>query len=110
MLAGLLIAQALRYTPLLHGYPEWPLVSERSRAFLERVRDAASRATPGDVRSVPGLPLGLATPLERVGVRSAIGLADYSVEAWAELALSGPKLVVVLGDGSRPSAPRSDAS
>ena len=66
-------------------------MSERSRAFLERVREAASGATPGDVRSVPGLPLGLATPLERVGVRSAIGLADYSVEAWAELALPGPR-------------------
>jgi hypothetical protein len=42
-------------------------------------------------------------------VRSAIGLADYSVEAWAELALAGPRLVVVLGDGTRRSPPRSDA-
>jgi len=109
ILASLLIAQALRYTPLLHAYPEWPLVSSRSRAFLERVRETAGRATPGDVRSVPGLPLGLATPLDRVGVRSAIGLADYSVEAWAELVLPAPRLVVVLGDGSRRSAPRSDA-
>jgi len=109
VLASLLLAQALRYTPLIHSYPEWPLVSSRSRAFLERAREAASGATPGDVRSVPGLPLGLATPLERVGVRSAIGLADYSVEAWAELSLPAPRLVVVLGDGSRRSAPRPDA-
>ena len=109
ILAALLLAQALRYTPLLHDYSAWTLVSERSRAFLERVREAASGASPGDVRDVPGLPLGLAAPLERVGVRSAIGLADYSVEAWAELALAGPKLVVVIGDGARRSPPRSDA-
>ncbi len=109
VLFALLVAQALRYTPLLHDYPDWPLVSERSAAFLERVREATRGATPGDVRSVPGLPLGRATPLERVGVRSAIGLADYSVEAWAELALPGPRLVVVLGDGTRRSPPRNDA-
>ncbi len=109
LLAALLVGQALRYTPLLHSYSDWLLISQRSQAFLERVREAAQGSAPGVVLSVPGLPLGLATPLERVGVRDAIGIADYSVEAWAELALAGPRLVVVLGDGTRRSPPRRDA-
>ncbi len=109
VVTGLLLAQALRFTPLLHVYPEWPLVSQRSHEFLERVRAAAEHARPGDVRSVPGLPLGVATPLDRVGVRSALGLAEYSVEAWAELVIPATPIVVTrLGDAS-PSPPRPDA-
>jgi hypothetical protein len=110
VLSVLLLAQALRFTPLLHAYPEWPLVSARSRDFLARVRAAADQASPGDSRSVPGIPLGVATPLDRVGVRSALGLAEYSVEAWAALAVPGPPIVVTRLDGAAPSPPpRPDA-
>jgi hypothetical protein len=101
----LLALEALRYTPLLHAYREWPLVSARCEAFLARVRDAASGARAGDVLAVPGIPLGLATPLGRVGVRSAMGLAEYSVEAWAELALPGPPLRVRIAEGAHAGAP-----
>jgi hypothetical protein len=109
-LSLLLLAQALRFTPLLHAYPEWPLVSARSRDFLARVQAAAEQAAPGDSRSVPGIPLGVGTPLDRVGVRSALGLAEYSVEAWAELAVPGQPIAVIRLDGPAPSQPpRSDA-
>ena len=109
-LTVLLLAQALRFTPLLHAYPEWPLVSRRSHEFLVRVQAAVEHAAPGDVRSVPGIPLGIATPLDRVGVRSALGLAEYSVEAWAELVLAGPPIVVTRPGGAAPSpSPRLDA-
>jgi hypothetical protein len=101
----LLAVEALRYTPLIHAYREWPLVSARCEAFLARVREAASGARAGDVLAVPGIPFGLATPLGRVGVRSALGLAEYSVEAWAELALPGPPLRVRISDGARAGAP-----
>jgi hypothetical protein len=106
---GLLLAQALRFTPLLHVYPEWPLVSQRSHEFLERVRAAVEHAAPGDARYLPGLPLGVATPLDRVGVRSALGLAEYSVEAWAELVVPGTPIVVTRLGGAPPSPPRPDA-
>jgi hypothetical protein len=104
----LLLAQALRYTPLLHAYPEWPLVSGRSEQFLARVQAAVAGAAPGEARSVPGLPLGVATPLDRVGVRSALGLAEYSVEAWAALVLPDPPIVVARLDRAAPP-PRPDA-
>ena len=72
-----------------------------------RPRSRPRRATS---RSVPGIPLGVATPLDRVGVRSALGLAEYSVEAWAELAVPGPPIVVTRLDGAAPSPPpRPDA-
>jgi len=110
VLTVLLLAQALRFTPLLHVYPEWPLVSRRSQEFLARVQAAVEHAAPGDVRSVPGIPLGVATPLDRVGVRSALGLAEYSVEAWAELAVPGPAIVVTrLGGAVASPPPRLDA-
>ncbi len=109
-LTVLLLGQALRFTPLFHAYREWPLVSGRSRDFLARVQAAAEQSAPGDARSVPGIPLGVATPLDRVGVRSALGLAEYSVEAWAALVVPGPPIVVARLDAGAPSPPpRPDA-
>jgi hypothetical protein len=83
-------------------------VSRRSQDFLQRVQAALQHAAPGDVRSVPGIPLGIATPLERVGVRSALGLAEYSVEAWAALAAPGRPVAVTLRKGASPPAPRPE--
>jgi hypothetical protein len=109
LLTVLLLGLALRYSPLLHAYPEWPLLSQRSEAFLARVGTALEGAAPGDVRSVPGLPLGIATPLERVGVRSALGLAEYSVEAWAALVAPGAPVVVTRLDADAPGPARPHA-
>jgi len=109
VLSALLIAQALRYTPLLHDYPEWPLVSRRSQEFLQRVQAAVEHAAPGDVRSVPGIPLGIATPLDRVGVRSALGLAEYSVEAWAALVAPRAPVVVTRLPADSPRLPHPEA-
>jgi hypothetical protein len=38
-----------------------------------------------------------------------MGLAEYSVEAWAELALPGPPIVVTRLDGAASPPPSSDA-
>jgi hypothetical protein len=84
-------------------------VSERSEQFLARVQAAAAGAAPGQSLEVPGLPLGVATPLNEVGVRSAMGLAEYSVEAWAELALPGQPIVVTRLDGAAGPPPPSNA-
>jgi hypothetical protein len=108
-LTFLLLAQALRYTPLVHAYPEWWLLSRRSQDFLARVQAAVQHAAPGDVRSVPGIPLGIAAPLERVGVRSALGLSEYSVEAWAGLMAGWPPIVVARVGVAPPIPPRPDA-
>jgi hypothetical protein len=108
-LTVLLLAQALRYSPLLHDYPEWALVSRRSPEDLLRVQAAVEHAAPGDVRSVPGIPLGIATPLGRVGVRSALGIAEYSVEAWAALVAPDPPVAVTRLEAASPRVPRPGA-
>jgi hypothetical protein len=109
LLTLLLLAQALRYSPLLHAYPEWLLVSERSERFLARVQAAAAGAAPGQSLEVPGIPLGVATPLDQVGVRSAMGLAEYSVEAWAELVLPEQPIAVTRLNGAAEPPTRPDA-
>jgi hypothetical protein len=103
--ALLLLASHLRFSPLLHSYPEWSVLSRQERDFLERFRSAVAAAEIGTTVAVAELPLGTGAPLERVGVRSALGLADYSVAAWAELALPERPLRVVLHAGGEPTPP-----
>jgi hypothetical protein len=94
--AALLLATHLAYSGLGHDYPEWRSVSAHSRDFLARLREAATAAPPGTTIAVPGLPLGEAKPVGEVGMRSALGMSDYSVQAWAELALPSHPLRVVI--------------
>ena len=100
-----LVASHLRYSALLHSYPEWAELSRQEREFLTRFRDAVTGAEPGSTVQVPALPLGTGAPLERVGVRSALCLSDYSVQAWAELALPDRAVRVRLHTGGPPSPP-----
>ncbi len=99
----LLVGSHLRYSSLLHAYPEWDELSRQERDFLDRLGDAVRAAAPGSTVQVPALPLGTGAPLERVGVRSALCLTDYSAEAWAELALPGRRVRVRLYTGGPPS-------
>jgi hypothetical protein len=80
-------------------------VSAQSRDFLARLRTAAAAAPPGTTIAVPGLPLGDAKPIGEVGIRSALGMSDYSVQAWAELALPDRPLRVVIDAKPQPSPP-----
>jgi hypothetical protein len=101
-----LLGGHLRYSPLCYTYGEWSQVSDQARAFLGRLDAALAAAQPGATLTVPGLPLGTGAPLERVGVRSALCLADYSVAAWAELAHPGLPVRVVLHTQGPPTPPR----
>lgn len=101
VLAGLLV-----YSPLCHRYPEWPLVSEQARSFLQRLDAALAAARPGTTITVDGLPLGTGEPLERVGVRSALCLNDYSVAAYAELSHPDLPVRVLLHTAGPPTPPR----
>jgi hypothetical protein len=85
IVALLLTASHLRYSALIQHYETWPEVSRQARDFLERFRGSIATAAPGTTLVVPGLPLGTGVPLERVGVRSALCLSEYSVQAYAEL-------------------------
>jgi hypothetical protein len=101
-----LLGSHLLYSPLCHSYAEWSQVSEQARAFLGRLDGALAAARPGVTLTVPGLPLGTGAPLERVGVRSALCLTDYSVAAWAELAHPELRVRVVLHTEGPPTPPR----
>jgi hypothetical protein len=105
--ALLLVASHLRFSPLLHSYPTWMELSRQERDFLDRFRSAVSQAEPGSVVRVDALPLGTGAPLERVGVRSALCLTDYSVAAYAELALPGRPVSVQLHTGGPPTPPHA---
>lgn len=102
-MVGVLGASHLRYSPLFHRYEEWTQVNAQSRAFLGRLRAVLAEAEPGTRVVVTGLPLGTGAPLERVGVRSALCLSDYSVEAYAELVQPGRTVRVVLQTGDEPT-------
>jgi len=86
----------VRYSALIQRYESWPEVSRQERDFLERLRVSVAGAAPGTTVLLPGLPLGTGVPLERVGVRSALCLSDYSVQAYAELAFPGLPVRVLL--------------
>lgn len=103
--ALVLLASHLRFSALFHRYDTWQELSRQERDFLERYRSAVSAAAPGSTVSVPALPLGTGAPLERVGVRSALCLADYSVAAWSELALPQRPVHVRLHTGGPPTPP-----
>lgn len=103
-LAGVLVASHLRYSPLVQPYEEWTEVSREASAFLPALRAAVATAAPGETRTVSGLPLGTGSPLERVGVRAAHGMAGYSAQAWVDLALPGRRVRVV-SEGAAAGAP-----
>jgi hypothetical protein len=104
--AAALLATHLRYSALGHDYPEWRVASEQARSFLARLGAALAEAEPGTTIAVPGLPLGEAKPIGEVGIRSALCLADYSVQAWAELALPGRPVRVVMRAEPPPTPPQ----
>jgi hypothetical protein len=100
-IALVLAGSHLRYSGLIHHYAEWDVVSRQERLFLERFRAALHEAAPGTTIVVPDLPLGTGEPMERVGIRSALCLSDYSVEAYAALvAAELPVRVMLRPDGT----------
>jgi hypothetical protein len=101
--AACLVATHLGYSGLVHDYPEWRVVSAQAREFLDRFGPAVAAAEPGTTIEVPGLPLGEAKPIYEVGIRSAHGLADYSAQAWAEIALPERRVRVAIPTGPRPT-------
>jgi hypothetical protein len=103
--ALVLAVSHLRYSALIQHYETWPEVSRQERDFLERFRASVAVATPGTTLVVPGLPLGTGVPLERVGVRSALCLSDYSVQAYAELVFPDLPVRVLLRTGGAATPP-----
>ena len=82
----------LRVSALVHDYGAWRVATGASDAFLARFDETLRGARPGQPIVMDRLPLAMPPPTQGPGVRSAVMLNTYSLEAYAEL--SRPDLVV----------------
>lgn len=75
----------LRHCGLTTEYAAWGQIGAALDSFFARAEAAIGRTAPGRAVSLPAPPPALSTPLDRVGVRAASGIADYGVQAWADV-------------------------
>jgi hypothetical protein len=99
-LIAFLIASLAAYSPLVRSYDQWRKVSEITERYLNELRAKIERAPAGTVvrmkrvpRRAEGGPSGL------VGVR---GMAEYSVDAWAQLSFPERRIQVLPFTSERP--------
>ncbi len=99
-------AVTVYYSALLHDYPRWQSASQLAYSFLERF-DARVRGTPpGSMIEMDRFAQAVAPSTTSAGIRSAVILTDYSVQAWAELAMPDrPVEVFLMGSPATPTGP-----
>ena len=73
------------YSPLFRHYDEWERATAASDAFFEEVESQVRSVSDGSVVDAPPLPFWAVTAGNRPAIRGAAILADYSVQAWADL-------------------------
>ncbi|HEY5656355.1 MAG TPA: hypothetical protein VIY27_01060, partial [Myxococcota bacterium] len=96
----------LRYSSLLVHYPEWPRASAAADAFLDRFERRVRRAELGSTLRFRRFPTGVERSPTPPGIRSAVVLSDYSLQAWADLVMPDhPVRVHMLPRGASPPAP-----
>jgi hypothetical protein len=100
LVPGVLLSSQLCYSPLFHTYDDWWFADELSGEFLRRFEREVGAARAGDVVVVEGLVPVLPPRADGSGVRSVALLGDYSLEAYAELALDGPPVSVAYDTGA----------
>ena len=103
ILVATLVCSHVARTDPAQDYPGWRTVSAAMQDFLAGFDTAIAAAAPGDVVKLGELPVGGAAPIERIGIRSALGLADYSLVAYAELSAPGQRIRVVSADAIVPA-------
>lgn len=100
LVPGVLLTSQLCYSSLFHTYDDWWFADELSGEFLRRFERNVGAARAGDVIVVEGLVPVLPARADGSGVRSVALLTDYSLEAYAELALDGPPVSVAYDTGA----------
>ncbi len=97
----LLFAVNLRGAPLFRFHPEWHDLSLLTERFIEKANEAVATTPDGSTATLDGLPYGT---IKRPGspIVIAAGLADYTVQAWAELVHPDRKIRVAYGRSSPP--------
>jgi hypothetical protein len=94
-LCAALLSTHVATSALVRDYPAWRQVDTATARFLADFDAAVESHPQAATVTLPGLPLGTGTALQRIGVRSALGLSDYSVAAYAELRFPARTLEVV---------------
>ena len=78
----------LRFTGFAHDYAEWKQIGVALDTFFVQAEADLGRASGGQVVQIPSPPAALSAPMTQVGVRAASGIADYGVQAWADVRYS----------------------
>jgi len=108
LVLALLVSWHLRLSPLVHRYDEWRRATEVGDDFLERSRGLVERAPPGSVVEAPPLPLWVRPATGAPTVFGGAVLADYSVQAWADL--TWPERSVVVRTVRAPAPGKDEVS
>jgi hypothetical protein len=85
-LIGFVIWQG-SYSPVLRPYDEWQRATAVSHFFLKNLESQIERASDGSVIVAPPIPIWAEPTKGDFQIRGAAILADYTIEAWAELTL-----------------------
>jgi hypothetical protein len=82
-----LAANLVRYSPLFQPYPAWPQASRVAEDFLASFEARARAAEAGSTLRIRRFPIRIGRAPAPPGIRSAVILSDYSLQAWAELVI-----------------------
>jgi hypothetical protein len=105
LLVSLLVWQS-SYSPVFRRYGEWERATSVSDSFLSETRSIIEAAADGTVVEAPPLPQWVSNRGQGHAVRGAAVLADYSVQAWADLIFPRRNVrVVQAGPDIRPPDP-----
>lgn len=75
----------VRYTPLLHSFPEWTAATAASEEFLSTLEKRIERVPAGSPIVAPPLPVWYPPAESGPTLRGVAMLKSYSVQAWLEL-------------------------
>jgi hypothetical protein len=96
-LLSVFIFYQIRYSPLIHRYPEWQRATVASEEFFSELRSRVERAAEGTTIAAPPLPLWVQPVGDGAVIRGGAVLDGYSVQAWSELVFPERRVRVVKG-------------
>jgi hypothetical protein len=107
LLLALVVWQG-RYSPLACEYDDWDRATAASRSFLDQLGARIARTEDGAIVEAPPIPTWAKPRDDRPHIQGAAILAEYSVQAWAELTFPQRRIRVRLGQDARDELPAAD--